>query len=249
MKGLPQQGFPFALATTEVHPDPARPHLKLNLLRLDPKAIRPAASPGTTEDTPTVVSLFAPVRGPLHLWWQDNLFLVAATAPRATMIASGVPLATANPAAVRAAVGVGDLDGLLVWIEVPTSVADDPPDAALLASLDRLLAKLGCSTRLALEGGVALLGGTTGLAGQNLSPPSSPFVRFVRGTTPSARLYFPSTPVVSPAVWQPLQSKRVRYFPKPSKPAPSATVAPGGTASSNGAAPPPLASPLGSPSP
>jgi hypothetical protein len=113
-----------------------------------------------------------------------------------------------------------DLDGMLDWVEFDGEAADAP----LLAAVDRVLGKLGCATRVALEGGAkALLGGTTDLAGVVAAAPSAPFVRFVRGATPAARPYFASTPVVSPSVWQPLQSKRVRYFPKPPKPSPSAS--------------------------
>ncbi len=221
VKGLPQRGFPYAVATTELRPSAEHSDVKVRVLRVDPKAIRPAGSAGTTEGTPTVVSLFAPQHGALGLFWQDDVFLVTTGDSRGVKIASGVPLNVANAAQVRAVLGVEDLDGLLDWVEIPEGA-----EREVVESVDRLLARLGCSKRIAIEhGGKALLGGSD-LAGQSVPPPPPPFVRFVRGPTPSARLYFPSTPVVPASVWQPLQAKRVRYFPKAPKAAPSASAAP-----------------------
>jgi len=223
VKGLPQHGFPYALATTELRPNPETPSQRVRVLRLDPKAIRPAASAGTTAETPTVVSLFARAVAPVSLWWRDEIFLSGGSpGPGARRVASGVPLGTAVPKDAGAVVGVEDLDGMLDWIEIDGA---SEVDAQLLRSLDRLLAGLGCSRRLALDAGaIALVGGSTDLRGTPASPPSMPFVRFVRGTTPAAHAYFADTPIVGPTVWQPLQSKRVRYFPKPSPPAPAGST-------------------------
>ncbi len=249
VKGLPQHGFPYAIATTVLRPSSAHPAVRVRILRVDPKAIRPAGSAGTAEDTPTVVSLFAGARGPAQqtLAWQDEVFVIGSgIGPRATKVASGAPLGVANPSQVDTVAGVEDLDGMLDWVELDPGGA--PPDRVLLDAVDRLLAKLGCSSRIALDGaGKALLGGSVDMLGQPLAPPPPPFVRFVRGATPAARLYFQSTPVVSPSVWQPLQSKRVRYFPKPQKPSPaasgSASTPPPAPSSSPSALPPPPPSP------
>jgi hypothetical protein len=218
VKGLPQRGFPYAVATSELRPSAEQRDVKVHVLRVDPKAIRPAGSAGTTEETPTVVSLFAPQHGALGLFWQDDVFLVAMES-RGVKVAGGVPVNVANASQVAAVIGVEDLDGLLDWVEIPEGA-----DRGLVESVDKLLTGLGCSKRIAIEhGGKALLGGTD-LAGQSVAPPPPPFVRFVRGSTPSARLYFPSTPVVPASVWQPLQAKRVRYFPKAPKAAPSSSA-------------------------
>jgi hypothetical protein len=223
VKGLPQHGFPYALAITSLRPDPQEPTVRAHVLRLDPKALRPAASAGTTEQTPTVVSLFSGEHAPLTLWWQDEVFLMGSAPPdRATRIAAGVPLGVARPTSVHVVVGVEDLDGMLDWIEVDPQREMTP---ALLQSLDHLLAGLGCSHRLAIEGdGRALVGASSDLEGTAVTSPPLPFVRFVRGTTPAAHPYFETTPIVGPSVWQPLQSKRVRYFPKPSPPSPSGSA-------------------------
>jgi len=218
VKGLPQHGFPYAVATTELRFGSAR----ARVLRVDPKAIRPAASAGTAEDTPTIVSLFSgasPASAAARsLWWQDEVFVVGASpGPRATRVASGAARGAAGAERVAVA-GVEDLDGMLDWVELDAAA----PEAVEAA--ERLLAQLGCSSRLVVDAGKAILGGGVDLAGQTVTPPPPPFVRFVRGATPSARRYFADTKVVSPAVWQPLQSKRVRYFPKPSRPAASASA-------------------------
>jgi hypothetical protein len=238
VKGLPQQGFPYAMATTDLRPDPREPGRKVHVLRLDPKTLRPAGSAGTTEQTPTVVSLFSDARGPLSVWWQDEMFMIGASVPLgAAKVASGVPFGVARAPLVRAVAGVEDLDGMLDWIEVDGGGA---PSQGLLESLDGVLARLGCSRRVAIEGDArALLGGSTDLAGAPSAPPLLPFVRFVRGTTPAAHPYFETTPIVGPSVWQPLQSKRVRYFPKPPKPAPPApaSAAPSTAAASSAALP------------
>jgi len=223
VKGLPQHGFPYAVATTDLHPDPTAPKERIRVLRVDPRTVRPAGSAGTTEATPTVVTVFAGQHGPLGLWWQDGVFLTgAAPSAYAMTVAAGVPVSVARPAAVRAVVGVEDLDGMLDWVELDTGAAPGP---ALLTAIDHLLASLGCSTRIALEdAGTALLGGSTDLSGSGRSPPPPPFARFVRAEPPSARPYFTSTPVVGPGVWQPLQSRRVRYFPKPARPSAAASA-------------------------
>jgi hypothetical protein len=251
VKGLPQHGFPYAIATTELRPDAASPGTTVRVLRLDPKALRPAATAGTTEGTPTVVSLFASPgseRAPLALWWQDEVFLVASSAgDHATRIAGGVPVAAARPGLVRVVAGVEDLDGMLDWVELD--------GGAPLQAVDQLLAQLGCSHRVAFEGvALSLVGGSTTLGGAVVSPPALPFARFVRGATPSAHSYFGATPIVGPSVWQPLQSKRVRYFPKPAQPAlapaSSASAAPdGGSPAPPSAAAPRSSAPSPAPSP
>jgi hypothetical protein len=140
----------------------------------------------------------------------------------ATILADGVALSSPLAAKARAAVGVQDEDGMLEWAELAPDVAPTPATAK---SLDTLLAKNGCSMRMAVvatdpkaAGDTrALLGGTLDLAGEPQDVGTAVAARLVRGQAPGASLYFESTPVVPPAVWQPLQSQRVRYFRKPPK--------------------------------
>jgi hypothetical protein len=217
VKGLPQHGFPYAIATTTVRPDASRTDLRLRVLRVDPRAVVPAASAGTTVDTPTIVSFFGAPRAGTSVWLADGLFVVS-TAPPAggTRIAAGSPLGSGGGAKdARAAVGVQDEDGLLDWVELPP---DAKPDASSAIAMDALLAKMGCGARLLVGADArAVLGTGQDLSGSPIPLPATPSTRLVRGNPTSARLYFEQTPIVAPAVWQPLQSQRVRYFPKARK--------------------------------
>jgi hypothetical protein len=213
LKGLPQHGFPYAVATTTVRPDTARPTLRMWLLRVDPRSVVPAASPGTTVDTPTVVSFFGALPEGMSVWLTNGVLVASAPpVPGGTRIATGRPLSHSS-ANAHAAIGVQDEDGLLDWVELPPGAK---ADVATAAAMDALLQRLGCGVRLLLDGEAqAILGGVQDLGGDATVLPSTPSTRLVRSTPPSARPYFEETPVVSPSVWQPLQSRRVRYFPKP----------------------------------
>jgi hypothetical protein len=216
VKGLPQHGFPYAIATTTVRPEPSHPDLRLRVLRVDPRAVVPAASHGTTIDTPTVVSFFGVPREGVGVWLGEGLF-VTGTSPGGTRIAAGSPLGSGIGGGkdARAAIGVQDEDGLLDWVELPPEAK---PDAASAAAMDALLAKMGCTVRLLVGADArAVLGSGQDLSGTPIPLPATPSTRLVRGNPSSARLYFESTPIVPPAVWQPLQSQRVRYFPKARK--------------------------------
>jgi hypothetical protein len=62
--GLPQHGFPYALATTWVHPDARRPDLKVRVLRVDPRTVRAPGTSGATSETPVVVTFPGPAPAP-----------------------------------------------------------------------------------------------------------------------------------------------------------------------------------------
>ena len=92
---------------------------------------------------------------------------------------------------------------MLVYAESPSA-----PDSG--AILDRLLTRLGCSSRMLLAHPLnPALGGTTSLAGAPVAPADVGTVRLVRREAPSARSIFEDTPITSPEVWQPLQMRRV----------------------------------------
>ncbi len=238
-KGLPQQGFPYALATTWVRASTGRSELKLRVVRADPRTMAPADR--APEGAPVVLALSAPARGSVTLWWSRGLFAIA---PNGSTIAAGadaVPLAEGHslgdPRAAhsRAAVGVQDEDGMLAWVELSSDVT---PDATTASAMDTVLQRMGCSTRFGLSGDArALLGGTFDAAGHPLANPPPAVARLVRVRAPDAHPVFEDTPIVPIQVWQPLQAKRVRYFFKPTPPPvasaiPSApgSVTAGGTA-------------------
>jgi hypothetical protein len=240
VKGLPQHGFPYSIATTSLPLDAAKhgPAARVRILRVDPRTVRPAASAGTTEETPTVVSLFGGGRlqpGAVGVWLADGVFVTGENAPPdGVPVAAGVPLSKLRKPP-KVALGVQDEEGWLTWIELS---GDVQPGASTAAAIDGLLAKMGCSTRIFVseDSAQAVLGGSLDLAGNPIPLPATPSTRLVRGAAPSARPYFESTPIVGPSVWQPLQSQRIRYFFKPSR-APSDAGVPDAAATST----PPIA--------
>jgi len=214
-KGLPQHGFPYAIAVTTAQ---AGGHA-LRVVRADPRTMRP----GDAHDaSPTVLALAAPDRpepGAPSLWWGSSVFSVGPTSPAkdAVRLTAGVTVHAAAATQARAAVGVQDEDGMLVWVELAPG---DRPDARTAATMDGLLESLGCSGRMLLRGDArALLGGTLDAAGDPLPASSAgtspPTTWLVRAHAPDAHGVFGDTPIVASTVWQPLQAKRVRYFYKP----------------------------------
>jgi hypothetical protein len=228
VKGLPQHGFPYAIAVAALRPDAAHPEIKVRALRVDPRTVVPAGSSGTTEETPTIVSFVAPRAATgesVRAWFASGVFLIDAHAPSAdaTALADGVSLTSPAAATARAAVGVQDEDGMLDWVELAPEV---PADATTARALDAMLLRAGCTSRMLVTGDSrALLGGTLDLAAQPfVAVVGSTAARLVRGKAPGAHLAFESTPIVAPEVWQKLESLRVRYFRRAPKKASSATT-------------------------
>src|SRR5690606_38930496 len=156
-----------------------------------------------------VVVAFAPPpygEGDEVLWHTPDAFSIDTAPPAApaTRIASGKRLAGASP--VRAAIGVRDAAGMLVYLEV----AEGVPAAAVL----EVFASLGCSEAIALEAPLPLaLGGDTALGGAAVRLEGEAATLW-RKAGPSGRRIFEQTPVVPLDVWHPLQSRRIRYFKK-----------------------------------
>jgi len=222
-KGLPQHGFPYALATSLVQADSrTQGPLKIRIVRADPRTMTPAT--GAASDAPTVLALAAPMKGTLALEWTRGAFGIgsSAGAKDGVVLARGYPATDAPAALARAAVGVQGDDGMLAWVELGPEAH---PDSSTAAAMDALLERLGCTARMTLPGDArAVLGGTFDAAGEPLasSPPIT--TRLVRARAPDAHPIFTDTPIVPAQVWQPLQAKRVRYF---YKPASGASAAPG----------------------
>jgi hypothetical protein len=212
VKGLAQHGFPYALATTSLRPEAARPGLRVRVLKVDPRTVRVGAQndarPEGKEAPPTVLLLqgvSAPRQGEPTLWLGPGGFSI-----HNTPVAGATPLLSglAAGAAAAAALGVNDEDGMLIYAEVESGAGDG--DAA---ALDRLLKGFGCSTRLSLERSLSpLQGGTTSLAGGEGRRLSGAHVKLVRTQAPGGRHIFEDTPIVPMSEWGPLQLKRIRYF-------------------------------------
>ncbi len=226
LSGLPQHGWPYAIATTWVRPDRSRPETKVRMLELDPRAVAPAS--GSADDNAKTVVVFHPERETQHggpgVWLDGPRFVVATTAPSVTArrIAEGLP----GGARAAAAMGIAG-GGMLLYAEVTTAPRPGE-DAALLR---HLLAARGAQQIVLFQHPLAAaIGGERDLSGQPVAANAAQ-VRLVRSQPPGARRIFPHTPIVPPKVWYPLQAKRVRYFRKP-KPKPetgdsTSTGAPG----------------------
>lgn len=215
VKGLPQHGFPYALAVTDVRIDAAFPDAKVRLVKIDPRVV--SASPATNRATGKTVAVLD--AGPAEagttaasLWSSPGGFAIGNEPPveGALRLATGT---TATQSAV-AAVGVLDVDGMLLYAELATN-GPAPPDVA--KKLDELLAHAGASSRVLLAKPLTLaLGGDTDLAGNAVHPPSTATaVRLSRIEAPGAKRFHEATPVVPLTTWYPLQAKRIRYFKKP----------------------------------
>lgn len=214
LKGLPQHGFPYALATTELRPDAARADAKVRVLKLDPRLVSSAAAgKATSAKTVAIVDAGeAAGEGATSLWHSSGAFSIGTSAPvpEAMRLATGA----AEPGSAVAAIGVSDEDGMLVYAELATApAAPSPADGKTLADL---LKKAGCSSHVFLKAPWALaLGGDTSLAGAAMHPPSgASAVRLARAAAPGAGRFLESTPIVPFDKWYPLQQKRIRYFKK-----------------------------------
>ncbi|WP_437283143.1 hypothetical protein WME90_21975 [Sorangium sp. So ce375] len=250
-QGLPQHGFPYALAITEIRPDPARPDVRLRVLKVDPRTVTaaPLSEPGASPPAGAgaTVAVFgdgaaAPGAGQgegSSIWHSAGSFSASPTPP----VRGAVRIATGALGSARAvaALGVNDEDGMLIYVErvaagpSPSSAPDAglPPDASApppahvdprdAKLLQDFLAGLGCSSRIYLPRPLSVaLGGDTDLSGAAVHPPSGPrAVRLTRAEAPGAGRMFESTPIVPHSVWYPLQQKRVRYFKKPKKEEPA----------------------------
>ena len=203
-RGLPQRGFPYAMAETSLPASHSR------ALRIDPRALS-VGGPRSGELI-AFPRLPAPVDGELGIWYHGDKFVVARVAPAVgdVLVAAGVTREHASAAVARRVMCV-DRAGMLTVAELPRNSADSDS----VARIDGMLSGAGCDLRLFVKGKAILVGGAPW--GDARDAMARDYVRFGRGTTPSAKPFFQETPVVSPAIWQPLQSQRIRYFRKPKR--------------------------------
>jgi hypothetical protein len=206
VEGLPQHGWPYAVATTNLRADVADPEFRVGLIKLDPKLVRVAQAGdlepkvvvelrGQGEADPGQVTLFHAEGEGFHIAYQPRV----KTALRVT---SGFPADAAGAKDATAAMGI-DPSGALIYARV-TGGPHPTGDGDRLAAL---LTELGCQTTLFLGRPLATLFGTSGEASN--APGFG--VKLIRSEGPGARRLFPDTPIVKPTRWAPLQQKRVRY--------------------------------------
>lgn len=230
VKGLPQHGFPYALALTEIRPDASNPNLRVRVLALDPRTV--AAAPVNAAKAGKVVAVVGPGEqaaqpepGHVSVWHSAGSFSIADDPP----VSGATRLAAGSKTLERASAGFGvrDEDGMLLYVEVAGRAASPAPaeDAgapapsasAQGAVIDAFIKRLGCGSRMLLSKPVALaLGGDTNLEGVAIHPPGGPSaVKITRIEAPGARRIFEDTPVVPFDRWYKLQQHRIRYFKKP----------------------------------
>jgi hypothetical protein len=209
VQGLPQHGWPYAIATTNLRPEPARPETRVGLIKIDERLVR-VAHPGDAEDK-LVIEFRTPSDEsdePIGLWHSERSgFSIGKSAPdpSASRITTGFLAEHAKGRSAAAAMGV-DPDGKLIYARI-TEAPSYGEDAALLT---RLLTRLGCETKLLLSHPLgALMGGQDETA--NSPARGKGGVKLLRAAGPGAKSLFAETPIVPPKRWAPLQQKRVRY--------------------------------------
>lgn len=206
VEGLPQHGWPYAVATTNLRADVKDQEFRIGLIKLDAKLVRVAQTGDV--DPKVVVELRGQGDagpGQLTLYHVDNVGFEIAYQPSvkgASRITSGFPADAAVAKDAQAVLGIDD-GGALIYARV-TAGQHASGDGDRLAAL---LAELGCQTLLYLPRPLATLFGNAGEA----SNAPGLAVRLVRAPGPGARRLFPDTPIVKPTKWAPLQQKRVRY--------------------------------------
>lgn len=212
--GLPQHGFPYAVATTHVTPEPSRPGAKVLLVKLDPRTVKIAQGAGSESGSGAVVVSFSNATeepGKPTLWLGNRTATIASAAPKNMQgmraLVSGVNPSEGQGQEIVAALGIIKNDGMVIYAEVQEQrvVAEDG------ALLDAVLTKAGCTERILLSKSLLPTFGQQ----EEKGPQYGRTVRLERAEAPGAKRFFTDTPVVDPKEWQPLQYKRIRYFRKP----------------------------------
>jgi hypothetical protein len=204
--GLPQHGWPYAVATTNLRTDPSDPEFRVGLIKIDAKLVR-VGQPSDV-DPKVVVELRGQSEagpGQVTLYHADKLGFHIAYEPRfkdALRVTSGFAADSPSAKDTSSAMGI-DGNGSLIYARV-TAGQHPSGDGDRLG---QLLVDLGCQTILYLPRPLATLFGNAGEA----SNAPGLGVKLVRTEGPGARRLFPDTPIVKPTKWAPLQQKRVRY--------------------------------------
>ncbi len=218
--GLPQHGWPYAIATTWLRPEASRPETKVRILKVDPRMVKVAEGSGPREALVLAVPTRAAAPGATaSLYALPRRFTIASEAPAdATPLAAGRRPSDPEDASTVAAVGI-DGAGMLVYAEIVTA-ASGAADRTLLIGL---MNRLGCRDMLLLDRALGVaVGGNRDLGDSPVAVPRKSTL-LVRAEGPGARRIFPDTPVVKPQEWFHLQAKRVRYL-KKKAPSPAAPV-------------------------
>jgi hypothetical protein len=206
-QGLEQHGWPPAIATTNLRPEPTRPGTRVGIVKLDPRMVR-APRPGET-GAKRVVEFRTPALGKdmaNALWHGETSgFSVGHEPPeaQATRISAGYVASERGALAATAAIGI-DRANMLFYARV-TEGSKPGSDGALLRAL---LESLGCETMLFFPRPLGAELAAPGAEAPVGTPGSG--VALVRREGPGARRIFPDTPIVGPRKWAPLQQHKVK---------------------------------------
>ncbi len=189
--------YPPALAHASVTPFPSRADVRVRLLTLDPRLVRPRVpGDGATDgpaDCTTQLDVIDAASERMDvsrraLWWNSGEFVIAQDAPRATATRVSRLRELAHGASGNAFVGT-DENGFLVYGELEAGALSLPGDE---------LARVGQTLHLE---GLTLLGQRIAFRERAGAEPAQAHVSLVRSEGPGARRFFEETPVVPPRVW------------------------------------------------
>jgi hypothetical protein len=206
-RGIEQKGWPPAVATTRIRPEPQRPNTRVSVIALDMHWLRLASPNTSAAETMISIEPNEPTSKSTSVWLDENGLTQTDDPPskNAMRIATGIAGASA-PA--RASAALGQLQGN-IWIYA--EVASGPDASRDAKMFETLLRRIGASRIIYFGHPLNVrLGANT-----STTPASIKLTR--RDDGPSGIRIFQRTPIVAPKEWMPLQDKRVRYLraPKP----------------------------------
>jgi hypothetical protein len=204
--GFGEQAFPWPMARTRIRPDPAQPDRSVNLVRLDARRLALAAPDASQGVVARVMGAqMASAREQLRISMSQGT-----AGPRWTIGTEGDGIAgeALGPGMSVLRGACVDRDGFLVL-----AVADRAVPDLVARALD--LAGCGPDGRISPTGAVLALPNGSTAAGEAVPQGAQPVVALVSREFPLAQQIFPQVTPVAPAVWYPVQSRRVRYFPNP----------------------------------
>lgn len=205
VKGLPQHGFPYALATSAFHPN--KGSVGARVLKVDPKTIV-RGKPKDGEDTTILVVDPGGATGKSSLWFANAAFTVSEEPP--SRGAARIAIGETEAATGAGVLGVHDDSGMLFYFEVDGTGDRSKTD---IASFKQYLTDLGCSQILVVAQPLPLaMGGAIGMGGTPIPPlEGKTAVTLLRTEAPDGRRMFEDVPIVPKDTWYPLQTIRVRY--------------------------------------
>lgn len=274
VKGLPQHGYPYAVAITSVRLGAEPTATRARIVRIDPRTVRAevgadaraATSAGADAGAAAagaVIAVFGHARGsaqgattPRHAGPDAG-----ATTGSTTKLWLGPHVFAIDKVAPRAAVALADIAPLGTAASARARAAagisdedgmlqwvellpEDNADATTAERMMKLLERSGCSSRGLVLGDVRAFLGGSLDIGGQPATVSATVARLRRTPAPGARAYFESTEIVPQSVWFPLQQRRVKWRPTL---APKEKPAGSASASSSGALPPSAPSVPGAP--